>query len=133
MLGFAAGVVWSFAVLPLIDTRDPLLFALAMVGTYAIIGVSSAPLVSFIPETFATRYRYTGAAVSFSVGGIVGGAVPPMLATALLASLGSWAVGAMMALFGLVSLVCVGLLSETREKTMTERVRLGPRLAYHAA
>lgn len=126
LLGFAAGVPWSFAVLPLVDSRDPILLGVAIIGTYAIIAMSAGPLASFIPEIFATRYRYTGAAVSYNVGGIVGGALPPILAAALLTS--SWAIGVMMALLGLISLVCVAMLPETlgRSLTRTAPLRLAP-------
>src|SRR5882672_9916635 len=87
-------------------------------------------MASFIPEIFATRYRYTGAAVSYNIGGIVDGAVPPM-AAALLASFGSWAIGAMMALcgllsFGLLSFVCAFLHPETIGKTLADNIRRAP-------
>jgi MFS family permease len=57
--GFAVGVPRSFAVISLLDTGDPALFAMAIIVTYAIIGLSWGPVASFIPEIFATRYRYT--------------------------------------------------------------------------
>ena len=119
LFGIAAGVPWSLAVVPLIDTRDPVLFGLAIVGAYAITGVSSGPTASFIPEIFATRYRYTGAALSYNIGAILGGAVPPVVAAALLASFGSFAIGVMMAVSALVSLVCGAMLPETLGKTLT--------------
>jgi len=118
--GFVVGVPWAFAVMPLMDTRDPVLFGVAIVVTYAILGVLIGPLGSFIPETFATRYRYTGAGLAFNAGGIIGGAVPPMLAEALEASAGSWAVGLMMATLILVSLGCTALLPETLGGTLTD-------------
>jgi MFS family permease len=120
LLGVAAAVPWSLAVMPLVDTGEPVLYALAIVGTNVITGISYGPLASFIPEIFATRYRYSGAALSLNIGGILGGAVPPMIAAALLASFGSWAIGAMMALCGLLSLVCTFLLPETMGKTLAD-------------
>jgi metabolite-proton symporter len=118
--GFVVGVPWAFAVMPLMDTRDPVLFGVAIVVTYAILGVLIAPLGSFIPETFATRYRYTGAGLAFNAGGVIGGAVPPMVAEALEANFGSWAVGLMMAILLLVSLGCTTLLPETLGGTLTD-------------
>jgi metabolite-proton symporter len=121
LVGVATVIPWSLAVIPLIDTGDPALYGLAIVGTYAVIGFSAGPLASFIPELFATRYRYTGAALSYNLGGILGGAVPPMIAAALLHSTGSWAIGVMMALSGLLSFGCAVLLRETMGKTLTFR------------
>jgi metabolite-proton symporter len=122
---FAVAIPWSLAVMPLINTRDPRLFGLAIFGTYAINGIAAGPLASFIPEIFATRWRYTGTALSFNIGGIIGGAVPPMIAASLVASYGSWAVGVMMAVLGLISFVCTFLLPETVGRTLTEHAGPG--------
>ena len=70
-------------------------------------------MASFIPEIFATRYRYTGAGLAFNLAGIVGGAVPPLISAALLAAYGSWAIGLMMAILVLASLLSTYLLPET--------------------
>jgi hypothetical protein len=59
--GWTLGLPWSFAVIPLIDTANPVLFTAAIVGTYAIVAFAYAPMPSFVPELFATRYRDTGA------------------------------------------------------------------------
>src|SRR5215218_4800 len=64
MTALALGVPWAFVVLPLIDTGNVALFALAMSGTYAIAASSYGPMAAFIPEIFGTRYRYSGAGLS---------------------------------------------------------------------
>ncbi len=117
--GFVVAVPWSFAVMPLLDTGNAALFGVGIVVTYAILGVLTGPLAAFIPEIFATRYRYTGAGLAFNAGGIVGGAVPPMLAGALVATVGGWAVGLMMAVLIFVSLCCTAALPETVGTTLT--------------
>ena len=122
LCGFAAGLPWSFAVLPLLDTGSAALFGVGIVVTYAITGALTGPLTSFIPEIFATRYRYTGAGLAFNAGGMIGGAVPPMLAGALMATVGGWAVGLMMATLILVSLACAALLPETVGTALAETV-----------
>jgi metabolite-proton symporter len=120
----AAAIPWSFAIMPMVDTRDPVLFVSAIVGTFAIIGIVTGPLAAYIPEIFATRYRYTGAALSYNIGGIVGAAVPPMIAAALIASFGSWAIGVMMAALGLVSFACAAMLPETAGTTLGGTIEL---------
>ncbi|WP_228824124.1 MFS transporter [Nocardia blacklockiae] len=114
LIGFALTVPWAFAVIPLIDTGSGLLFAVAIGVTFCIFGLFYGPISSFIPEIFATRYRYTGAGLAFNLAGIVGGAVPPLVAGGLVATFGGWAVGLMMALFVAVSLVSTALLPETK-------------------
>ncbi|KLO26322.1 MFS transporter [Mycobacterium haemophilum] len=120
LCGFVVSVPWAFVVMPLMDTGDSVLFGVAIAVTYAIVGALNGPLASFIPETFATRYRYTGAGLTFNAGGIIGGAVPPMIAGALAASVGGWAVGLMMAVLILTSLGCTFLLPETRGNTLMD-------------
>jgi MFS family permease len=127
--GFGLAVPWSFAVMPLVDSGDPKLFGLAVVVTYALIGTASGPMATFLPEMFATRYRYTGSGLAYNVGGILGGAVPPLVASALLSSFGGWAIGLMMAGLAALSLVCVLRLPETMGKPLTASpVRVAPAL-----
>ncbi len=121
LCAFAVAVPWAFAVMPLMNTGVPALFGVAIVGTFALMGAVIGPLSSFIPETFVTRYRYTGAGLAFNAGGLVGGAVPPMLAGALSASVGPWAVGLMMAVLILTSFGCTAALPETRGGALSDR------------
>jgi len=111
---FAVGVPWSFVVLPLLDTGNAVMFALAIAGTYAVSGTAYGPMAAFIPEIFATRYRYSGAGLALNLAGLVGGAVPTIVAAPLLASWGVPAIGVMMATVVLVSLVCTVALPETK-------------------
>ena len=69
MAALAVGVPWTFVVLPLIDTGNAALFALAMAGTYAVAASSYGPMAAFIPEIFGTRYRYSGAGLSLNLAG----------------------------------------------------------------
>jgi MFS family permease len=113
LLGWAACVPWALAVIPLMDTGKPVLYAVAIVGMSAIAAIGSGPTGAFIPELFATRYRYSGSALAVNTAGIFGGALPPLIAGTLQATYGSWAVGPMLAVLALASLVCTYLLPET--------------------
>jgi metabolite-proton symporter len=119
LFGYAVGLPWSFAVIMLLDTGSSILFAAGILGTYAVLAFANGPVASFTPEVFPTRYRYTGAGIAFNLGSIVGGAIPPTSAGALMATFGSWAIGLMMAVLVLVSLVCTFLLPETMAKSLT--------------
>lgn len=114
LLGLAACLPWSFVVIPLMDTRNPVLYAVAVLGMFAAAAVANGPTGAFVPELFATRYRYSGSAVSMNLAGILGAAVPPLIAGSLMATYGGWAIGLMMASLVVTSLVCVYLLPETR-------------------
>ena len=118
MVAFAAGVPWSFMVIPLLDTGNAVWFAVAIAGSYAVAGMSYGPMASFIPEIFATRYRYSGAGLALNLAGLIGGAVPPLIAAPLMATWGAPAIGAMLGTFALTSLVSTSLLPETKGATM---------------
>ena len=96
------------------DTGKPALYAVAIVGMFAIAGIGSGPTGAFIPELFATRYRYSGSALAVNLAGVVGGALPPLVAGTLQATYGSWAVGPMLAVLASASFVCTYLLPETK-------------------
>jgi MFS family permease len=117
----ALGVPWSFVVMPLIDTGNATLFALAMSGTYAIAASSAGPMAAFIPEIFGTRYRYSGAGLSLNLAGLVGGAVPTIIAAPMLATWGVPAIAVMMTAVVLVSLVCTALLPETKGTALADQ------------
>ncbi|TFV57829.1 MFS transporter [Mycobacterium sp. PS03-16] len=117
LIGAAVALPWSVMVFPLIGAGSEIVFSSSVVATYAVIGFCMGPLASFLPELFAARYRYTGAALALNLGGIVGGAVPPVISPTLYASFGTWGVAAMMGAVALVSLVSLVLLPETAGRT----------------
>jgi MFS family permease len=72
------------------------------------------PMGAYLPELFGTRLRYSGASVSYNLGGVLGGAFAPILASSLLiVAGGSWAISLYIALMALLSLLCIFFLSET--------------------
>ena len=113
MAALAAGVPWAFVLIPLVDTGNAGCFALAIAGAYAVAGASYGPLGAFVPELFATRYRYSGAGLALNLAGLVGGAIPPLIAAPLAAVWGGVAIGLMLASFVGLSLVSTLLLPET--------------------
>jgi MFS family permease len=113
LVGWAGCLAWSFVVIPLMDTGKPVLCAVAIVGMYAVAAIGSGPTAAFIPELFATRYRYSGSALAVNLAGVIGGALPPLIAGTLLATYGSWAISLMLASLALASLACTHLLPET--------------------
>jgi MFS family permease len=118
LLGWAGCVPWALVVIPLIDTGNPVLYVVAIVGMFAFAAIGSGPTGAFIPELFATRYRYSGSALAVNLAGVLGGALPPLIAGAVQATYGSWAIGPMLALLSLASFVCTYLLPETKETTL---------------
>jgi MFS family permease len=124
LVGSAAYLLWSFVVIPLTDSGKPIFYAVAIVGMKAVAGIGWGPTAALIPELFATSYRYTGSALAVNVAGVAGGALPPMIASALQASYGGWAIGGTLAAVALVSLVCTYLLPEN-QRNVASIIRAG--------
>jgi len=113
LAGNAAALVWGLLLFPVVDTADPVLIGTGLAVTLAVVALCYGPAGAYLPELFATRYRYTGAGVGYALAGILGGAVPPLLAASLQASYGSTAIGLFLSALGLLSLLCTLGLRET--------------------
>jgi metabolite-proton symporter len=120
LISCALAVPWSLMLFPLLDTNSPVAFAVGLIVTLAIFGISYGPAGALLPEMFQTRYRYTGAGMAYNLAGVIGGGTAPILAAKLTASQGSSAVGYMLAGFGLLSLLCALALPETKHRSMED-------------
>ncbi|NEB80034.1 MHS family MFS transporter [Streptomyces sp. SID14478] len=118
LAGSALAVVWGFALFPLMDTEQPALIALALGGALFCMGVVYGPMGAYLPELFGVRVRYSGASFAYNLGGVLGGAVAPLVATRLQGAFGSASVGWYVSAMAVVSLLCVLALPETREREL---------------
>jgi MFS family permease len=114
LVGWAACLPWSVVLIPLVDTGQPVFYAAAIVGMQAVGSIVFGATPAFIPELFATRYRYSGTALAVTIAGVAGGALLPLIAGTLQATYGSWAITLMLATVFAVSAVCTYLLPETK-------------------
>ncbi|WP_037144087.1 MFS transporter [Rhodococcoides fascians] len=111
--------VWSLCLFPILDTKSPVAFAIGVTVTLVIFGVAYGPIGALLPEMFETRYRYTGAGLGYNLAGVLGGAIPPLVATPLAASYGSVAIGVMLAGIGVLSVACTLAMRETKDRVIT--------------
>jgi MFS family permease len=116
LTGCAACVVWMLPMVALLATGRPLLMFLGILGALIAFVTMFAVIAAYLPELYEARVRCTGAAVGYNLGGVLGGALTPIVATALAEQSGRvpWAVGVYLTGIGLISLVCFTLLPETR-------------------
>lgn len=89
IFGGAGGVVWAFAFMALVQTKDPANIMIASFVGMFFVSFMFSPLASFLPELFPTRVRVTGASLGFQFAGVFGGALAPIIATGLVAAYGS--------------------------------------------
>ncbi|MEV5312298.1 MFS transporter [Streptomyces sp. NPDC052610] len=116
LVGCAATALWMFPMVALLSTGAPLLMFLGFLGAMLAFITMFAVIAAYLPELYEPRVRCTGAAVGYNLGGVLGGALTPIAATALAEQGGRvpWGVGAYLTGIALLSLACFALLPETR-------------------
>lgn len=78
-----------------------------MIGGFLIMGMTYAPLGTFLAELFPVEVRYTGASITFNLAGILGASLTPYLATSLALNHGLGSVGFYLAGMALLSLIAL--------------------------
>lgn len=125
LAGSAICLVWMFPFVALLRTADPFLMTLGCIGGLLGMVTMFAVVGAYLPELYAPRIRCTGAAVGYNLGGVLGGALTPIVATALADGSGPpWGVAVYLSGIALISLVCFVLLPETNPTVV--RARTGP-------
>ncbi len=121
MAGAALAAVWAFPMFWLINTGNPVFIAVAFSVGMLAFAILYGPMGAFLPELFGTRLRYSGASVSYNLGGLLGGALAPTIAASLLVwAGGSWAISLYILGMAVFSFVCILFLSETYLTDMSE-------------
>ncbi|MBM7172524.1 MHS family MFS transporter [Streptomyces sp. G44] len=115
LLGCAASALWMFPMIGLLATGQPLLMFLGFLVAMLAFITMFAVIAAYLPELYEPRVRCTGAAVGYNLGGVLGGALTPIVATAMAQGSGTpWGVAAYLTGIALLSLGCFALLPETR-------------------
>jgi MFS family permease len=115
LIGNLLAIAWGLAVFLLMRPGSAVLFGVGLAGTLAVVGFSYGPVAAYLPEIFSTRYRCTGAGIGYNLAGILGGALPLIVAPRLTAAFGGIGVGMYMAALGLLGVVCVLAMKETKD------------------
>lgn len=121
-VAYGGAVIWSLLLFPLLDTGSPIAFLIGVTVTLSLYGIANGPAGALLPEMFQSRFRYTGAGLSYNLGGIIGGAIPPILAAQIVANYSSIWVGVLLAGLSAVSLLCVLALPETKNNDLEDVV-----------
>jgi MFS family permease len=89
VIGAASAVLWAFPLFLLVDTGSvgAALFAFMVAGVVQ--AIMAGAQGGLFTEIFDARVRYSGASISYQLGGMIGGAITPIVATSLLAATGS--------------------------------------------
>jgi MFS family permease len=120
IIGNASAIVGGIVAFPILDIGTPWAFGLGLSVVLGVVGIAYGPQGAQLPELFPTHYRYTGAGMAYNLAGVLGGGVVPLVATALVAGLGSsLAIGVLLAGLSVISLLCTIALPDTNAESIT--------------
>ncbi|GGW93789.1 MFS transporter [Streptomyces chryseus] len=115
LAGCAGAALSMFPMVALLRTAEPLLMFLGFLGALLSFITMFAVIAAYLPELYEPRVRCTGAAVGYNLAGVLGGALTPVVATAVAHGDGPpWGVAVYLTAIALLSLGCFALLPETR-------------------
>jgi metabolite-proton symporter len=103
--------LFGFALAPLFGSGSAMGVLAFFILGFALMGFTYGPLGTALAEMFPTAVRYTGASLTFNLGGIVGASLAPYIATWLATNFGLGHVGyylTLAAVLTLVALIAIG-------------------------
>ena len=114
MTGCAGTIAAGFLLAPMLGSGSLTVIFLFLALALFLMGLAYGPLGAWLPGLFPARVRYTGASIAFNVGGILGGALAPILALKLSEIGGLFYVGLYLGAAALVSLIALAPLRQAR-------------------
>jgi MFS family permease len=105
----------GFAFGPLLANPSTVVVTLFLFTELFLMGTIFAPMGAMLPELFPTRVRYSGASVTYNLGGILGASFAPYIAQTLAARGGLAWVGAYLTVAAAISFCAVLWIGETRD------------------
>lgn len=88
-LGIAGVAVIAFPYFGLLNTRDHVLVAVAIVVSLIVHSMEYGPQAALIAERFGANIRYSGAGLGYQLASLIAGGPAPLIAAAILAHTGS--------------------------------------------
>jgi MFS family permease len=117
LMGGCAGAVGvAFLLAPMLGSGSLTVIFLFLSLALWMMGFVYGPLGSWLPSLFPARVRYTGASMSFNIGGILGGALAPILAQRFAERGGLPFVGLYLGAAALISLIALVPLGRSRNR-----------------
>lgn len=124
MAGALFQIVWAFPYFWLFDSRSVGLIYLAVIVAYIGLSFVFGPMAAFYVSLFKPEYRYSGVALSYNLGAVLGGGLSPSIATALLGAFdGSAGISLYIAIGGALS--AIGLLITAKRVRAASTATLG--------
>jgi len=118
MTGAVLAIILGFLMNPLIQAGNSISILVFLSLALGIMGITFAPMGAFLPEQFTVSVRYSGAGLSYQLGGIIGASFAPAVSHWLSTQGGLPWVGYYVSSMALVSLIAVWFMRETKDNRL---------------
>jgi metabolite-proton symporter len=115
LVGCFFAMLAGFSLAPLMASGETLQVTLFLSVALLLMGATFAPMGAFLPEQFPVSVRYTGAGLSYNLGGILGASSAPFMSQLLVDNGGLVWVGYYVSAMALVSFIAIMTMKETKE------------------
>jgi len=120
LIGCFLAIAAGFSLSPLMASGSSLQITMFLSIALLLMGATFAPMGAFLPEQFPVAVRYTGAGLSYNLGGILGASAAPFISQLLVDKGGLVWVGYYVSAMALVSLIAVAMMNETQQRNFNE-------------
>ncbi|TYB62150.1 MHS family MFS transporter [Nonomuraea sp. PA05] len=129
-LGLRAVFTWgsvvllagALAILPVVNTGNPVLIAVFMLVMGAVLAMTHAPQGTLTASFFPVAIRYSGTSVAYQLASLLGGGITPLVAASLFASTGtSLSITAYLAVVSAISLVAALVIPRNDAERLGDR------------
>ncbi len=96
--GAFLALIWGCIYFRMLDSASPALIVSAVAGGFVIHAIMYGPQAAFISEQFPTRVRYAGSSLAYTLVGIVGGGLAPVMFALLMRAYGTAAMSVYLSL-----------------------------------
>jgi MFS family permease len=118
LTGAILGIFAGPLTFTMMQSGSAISYMLAVCLLTLVLGIQYGPAAAYLPELFNTRYRYTGAGISYTLAGILGGALPLIVAPPLVKAFGGMGVGLFLSALGVISTLSLLAMKETKDIAM---------------
>jgi MFS family permease len=110
LIAAIAAAIWPLVFFPAIAGKSVAAVFIGVIVALLIHSAMYGPQGAFVAEQFSVRLRYTGSSLAYTLAGVIGGALAPLLFTVLLAWTGSWvALAAYVAVTAVITVIGLAL------------------------
>lgn len=111
--GVLLAIPWGWIYFRVLDSGDPTLIVFAVTSGFFVHAIMYGPQAAFISEQFPTRVRYAGASLAYTLVGIVGGGLAPVMFAVLMRAYGTGAMSIYLAVSFTLTAIALLLARET--------------------